>query len=183
MKRDFLATLGLSDEVIDKVMAEHGKTVNETKSRLTETENELNAKVKDIATANQTIEDLQKSNKDNADLQKQIENYQTKLTEAETQRIADRKNAFIELGLTKAGVKNSKAVTALLDLDKISEGDKGWTGLDEQLEALKESDAYLFNVAEDPKPQPTPAITMPGNPDSSDPAPKDAWAEVAARYN
>lgn len=53
----------MSDEVIDKVMAEHGKTVNETKSKLTETENELNAKVKDLTTANQTIEDLQNQTK------------------------------------------------------------------------------------------------------------------------
>ena len=93
MKRDFLATLGLSDEVIDKIMAEHGKTVNETKSKLTETENELNAKVNDLATANRTIEDLQKSNKDNSDLQKQIEDYQTKLTEADNQRTEKEQSA------------------------------------------------------------------------------------------
>ncbi|RYS68176.1 hypothetical protein EAJ14_22030, partial [Parabacteroides distasonis] len=141
---------------------------------------ELEAKDADLATANQTITELQKSNTDNAELQKQVEDYQTKLSEAEAQRQADRKTAYIELGLTKAGVKNSKAVSALLDLEKIAEDDKGWTGLDDQLSALKESDSYLFES--ESQSQPTPVITAGGNPDGAPAGEKDAWAEVAARY-
>ncbi|MTN76933.1 hypothetical protein GMB45_16055, partial [Turicibacter sanguinis] len=77
MKREFLADLGLSDEVIDKVMAEHGKTVQDTQNKLKTAKDELEAKDADLATANQTITELQKSNTDNAELQKQVEDYQT----------------------------------------------------------------------------------------------------------
>ncbi|HEM3666986.1 TPA: phage scaffolding protein [Streptococcus suis] len=163
MKREFLAGLGLSDEVIDKVMTEHGKTVQETQSKLKTAEEELQAKTTDLESANKTITELQKSNSENADLQQQIKDYQQKLADAENKRNADRKDAFIELGLTKAGVRNSKAAKALLDLEKITESDNGFDGFDEQLKALQESDAYLFQVSED-KPEPTPQITTTGNP-------------------
>lgn len=162
MKRDFLQGLELSDELIDKIMAEHGKTVADTKAKLTAAEEQVSTLTSDLLAANETITGLQKSNTDNADLQKQIEDYQAKLAELDTQRQADRKTAFIELGLTKAGVKNNKAVSALLDLEKISEGEAGWTGLDEQLSALKESDSYLFTTQEQSEPQPK--FTATGNP-------------------
>ena len=40
MNREFLKGLGLEDEVVEKVMAEHGKTVNQTKSDLKAVEEE-----------------------------------------------------------------------------------------------------------------------------------------------
>lgn len=163
MKREFLAGLGLSNKIIDKVMTEYGKTVQETQSKLKTVEEELQAKTTDLESANKTITELQKSNSENADLQQQIKDYQQKLADAESKRNADRKEAFIELGLTKAGVRNSKAAKALLDLEKITESDNGFDGFDEQLKALQESDAYLFQIAED-KPEPTPQITTTGNP-------------------
>ncbi|EAE5404686.1 scaffolding protein, partial [Listeria monocytogenes] len=55
-----------------------------------------------------------------------------------------KKNSAIELALASAKAKNSKAVRALLDNDKLELTDEGLKGLDEQLEALQESDAYLF---------------------------------------
>ncbi|MDG3132275.1 phage scaffolding protein [Streptococcus suis] len=165
MKREFLAGLELSDEQIDKIMAEHGKTMADTKSKLTAAEEQVSTLKTDLSTANETITNLQKSNADNAELQKSIEDYKNQLEEAQNQRAIDRKDAFIELGLTKAGVRNSKAAKALLDLEKITESDNGFDGFDEQLKALQESDAYLFQIAED-KPEPTPQITTTGNPNA-----------------
>lgn len=50
----------------------------------------------------------------------------------------------LDKALTGAKVRNPKAVKALLDTEKIKlDGDK-LLNLDDQLEALKESDAYLF---------------------------------------
>ena len=51
----------------------------------------------------------------------------------------------IDAALTAAGAKNTKAVRALLDTTKVKMGDDGkLTGWDEQLTAVKKSDAYLF---------------------------------------
>ncbi|WP_155962139.1 phage scaffolding protein [Streptococcus ruminantium] len=181
MKREFLAGLELSDELIDKIMAEHGKTISDTKSKLAAAEGQVSTLQADLSTANETISNLQKSNEDNAELQKSIEDYKNQLEEAQNQRAIDRKNAFIELGLTKAGVRNSKAAKALLDLDKIKESDNGYDGFDDQVKALQESDSYLFNNADD-KPEPTPQITATGNPAPTDNNEQDAFAAVVARY-
>ena len=60
-----------------------------------------------------------------------------------------KKNNGIDLALIKAGAKNSKAVRALLDMDKISVSDNGdLVGMVEQLEALKKDADYLFNSSE-----------------------------------
>jgi len=56
MNREFLKNLGLEDEKIDQIMAEHGKTVNSMKD-------ELN-KAKDLK---QQIKDLQDQIKELAD--------------------------------------------------------------------------------------------------------------------
>ena len=57
---------------------------------------------------------------------------------------AVKKDSKIEIALINAGARNIKSVKANLDLDKVKlDGDKLF-GFDEQLEALKKSDAYLF---------------------------------------
>lgn len=48
--------------------------------------------------------------------------------------------------LAKVGAKNTKAVKALLDFGSISLGEDGnVVGLSEQLDAVRNSDGYLFN--------------------------------------
>ena len=51
MKREFLEGLGLSSELIDQIMAEHGKTV-------TSLENKLTAKDEELQTSKTTIGEL-----------------------------------------------------------------------------------------------------------------------------
>ena len=64
--------------------------------------------------------------------------------------------------LKDSGVRNVKAVKALLDIDEIKlDGDK-LLGLDGQLEKLKETDDYLFQ-SDEPKDN-GPTIVNPGNP-------------------
>lgn len=83
------------------------------------------------------IDDLKKLNDDTK------KDYEAKLTQ-------QRKESKLELALKDAKAKNPKAVKALLDNDAIKlDGDK-LLGLEEQLKALQESDAYLFD---DGKPQ------------------------------
>lgn len=76
MKREFLAGLGLSDEVIEQVMAEHGKTVQATQSKLDEAESKLKE-------ANSTLDTLKKSNKDNEELQNELKTYKDKVSQLE----------------------------------------------------------------------------------------------------
>ena len=108
----------------------------------------------ELATAKNTIKDLQEtvSKFDGVD----VEALKTRATELENKFNSDlaavKLNSAIDVDLLKAKVKNTKLVKAALDTSIIKlDGDK-LIGLSEQLDALKESDGYLFDIEEDPKP-------------------------------
>jgi len=122
---------------------------------------EKNQTVKDLQTQlddrDKQLEDLKKIDADGLqqkidELQQENENtkqeYQEKL---ESQAF----DFSLEKALTNAKVKNTKAVKALLDTEKIKlDGDK-LLNLDDQLEALKESDSYLFEDEQQSEPKPS----------------------------
>jgi len=137
-----------SEDIDAKVSAEIGKNfvakvdfnaTNEAKKQL-----EATVKQRD-----KQLEEIKKSSGDNAELKKQIEDLQNdnakqkKAHEAELNQL--KLDNAIEGALAQAGAKNSKTVKALLDMTRVALGEDGkLTGLDEQLEAVKQSDAYLF---------------------------------------
>lgn len=55
-------------------------------------------------------------------------------------------HSAVDMALTNAGSRNVKASKALLNLDSVKLDGENIIGLKEQLEALKTSDAYLFNA-------------------------------------
>lgn len=166
MERKFLEELGLEKEAIDKVMLEHGKTVNDTKKKADKVDGlesqitDLTGQLKDRDTQ---LEDLKKV--DAKALQKTIDELQesNKNKDTEYQEKLDKqaKEFAIESALRDAKALNTKAVKALLDTDSIKLDGETLLGLDDQLKTLQESDAYLFK--QDQKPN-SPTIVAPGNP-------------------
>lgn len=78
------------------------------------------------------------------------EDYEAKKKEIETNSKAEiekvKLESKIDLAINNAKAKNVKSVKANLDLEKIKlDGDK-LLGFDDQIEALKKSDAYLFEI-------------------------------------
>ncbi len=55
-------------------------------------------------------------------------------------------NSALDLALINAGARNVKASKALLNLENVKLDGETLIGLNEQLEELKKSDAYLFNT-------------------------------------
>ena len=53
-------------------------------------------------------------------------------------------DSALELKLATSGARNPKTVKALLDVSKLELGEDGLTGFDEQLEAIKAENDYLF---------------------------------------
>lgn len=88
MKTEFLKELGLSQEAIDKVMAENGKDIAAEQAKAT-------AKDGELTTANQTIRDLQAAVKkfDGKDPVKLQEDLQTLQTKYDTDVASERKKA------------------------------------------------------------------------------------------
>ena len=94
------------------------------------------------------LKELEKKAKGNDDFEKTIKELRAdndkKDLDYQATIAAKDKNFAIQSTIKEEQGKNVKAITALLDLDKITVDDKGITGLSDQLKTLKESDAYLF---------------------------------------
>lgn len=170
MKRDFLKSLDLSDEAIDKIMAENGNDINGLKAKITELEGQVADYKGQVSERDKQLESLKKSKGDAETLKEQISKLQeenkaaTESYEAKIKQMAI--DNAVNLALSNAKVKNAKAVRALLDLTDAQMEGETVKGLDKQLETLKESDAYLF---EDGKPTVKGATPAAG---SGDPKPK-----------
>lgn len=113
---------------------------------------EKNDYKKQVSERDTQLDELGKKVKDNEELTGEIDRLKSE-NQTATQELQDKldKQAFdyaLKDALTASKVKNAKAVKALLDTDKIKvDGDK-LLNLDDQLEALKESDGYLFEQEE-----------------------------------
>lgn len=102
-----------------------------------------------IAERDSQLEELKKI--DAAGLQNEISRLQEENKQAKTKYESDiaaiKLDAAIDAAITAAKGKNSKAIKALLTPDSVQLGKDGkLEGFDEQIEALRKSDAYLFDT-------------------------------------
>lgn len=116
--------------------------------------NEINEELKVIKGEKKTLEDDKKKIEDEYNNFKKGSisqaDYEAKKKEIEDNSKAEiekvRLESKIDLAINNAKAKNVKSVKANLDLEKIKlDGDK-LLGFDDQIEALKKSDAYLFDI-------------------------------------
>lgn len=186
MKTEFLKGLNITDQaVIDAIMAENGKDINNAKGNVEQLTTQVDELQKQLKERDDQLKGLKDTVKDNETLTNKItelENanktaateYQTKITEIQ-------KNHAIESGVRDAKAKNVKAVVALLDMSKITyEGDK-LGGLTEQLEALKKSEDsnFLFGNEQTPPPAGTNLSNPPAG--GGTPPTSGSFAEAVAK--
>lgn len=172
MTKEILVKMGLTEEQATKVLEAHGIAIN-GKYIPKERFDEVNTKVKQLETSvserDKQLDDLKKSTGDVEALKNQIQTLQNdNKTKEEAYKVELsnlKKNNALELALTGAKVKNSKAIKALLDDGKIKLKDDGTLeGLSEQLEAIKKSDAYLFEETQTKTPIPKGYVPAPATP-------------------
>ena len=162
MKREFLKELGIEQENIEKILAEHGKTVQGLQKESETTKVKIENLEKEIETRDKQLKSLKDVDVD--ELQGKIKKLQDDNTaqkiKYEQEIITKERSYAINEVLANAKVKNSKAVMGLLDDSKIAYADGQIVGLNEQLEGLKESDSYLFEAT--PTPTTNPASNSAG---------------------
>ena len=153
--KEYLQSKGLdvaTAETIINGMAEQKLYITDEENagtRLSKAKEKNKQYEEDLKNANTLIEQLKQNNVSTEDMKAKLTDYEKQIEDLNNQRQADKLNNYIDLSLTSANVRNLKAVKALLNMDGIKADDKGeFTGLTEQLDALKESDAYLFNASE-----------------------------------
>src|SRR5690625_2628998 len=149
MNREFLKELGLSDEQVESVMKEYGKSINDLKEKADKVEG-LESQIEDyknqIEERDNQLEELKKIDAEGLqakidELQQQNEATKTEYEEKLQKQAFEHK---LESTLAQAKAKNVKAVKALLDLDTIKLDGDELLGLEEQLNNLKENESYLF---------------------------------------
>ncbi|MCM3316177.1 phage scaffolding protein [Rummeliibacillus stabekisii] len=146
MNKEALLELGLTEEQADKVVTGFGHMV--PKSRLDDKIQEVKDLKDQIKDRDTQLDDLSTKAAGNEDLQKQIQTLQelNQTTVADYEEKLKQKDFDFTLSeaLRNAKAKNPKAVKALLNIEDIKLDEQKLIGLEDQLNALKESDAYLF---------------------------------------
>lgn len=182
MEREYLKGLGLEDEVIGKIMAEHGKTVQSLQS-------ERDAATEEVATYKAQVEQRDNDIKELKESSTSKKDYDDKIAALEAKNAQDKQeleskleqikfDSKLTLSLKDADVRNPNAIKGLLELEDIKLKEDELEGLNEQLEALKESDGYLFNQPED-----TAQITAAGNPTGKPGTETDVFAAAAQKFS
>lgn len=124
VKKVFEGIEGITDEMIASILAMHGKDLEAKKINIDnyvpkEQFDELNGK---LTAKQKEYDDLVKSYADKE------------------------KNTAINQAISNAKGKNTKAILALVDSNKITYKDGKLEGLEDQLKELQKSDAYLFDA-------------------------------------
>ena len=160
MKRDQLKKLGLSDEQIKSVMDLNGDDINKAKSGNAEVLEENQALKDQIKERDKDLKTLRTKAKDNEDLSTQLKEWQDKYkkdTADLTTKLSQTKlNNAVDNALNKAHVRNIKSIKGLLDMNSIKLDENGeLSGLDDQINNIKQSDSYLFDEGKKQDYQPT----------------------------
>ena len=173
MKTEELKELGLSEEQIEGVFKLRGLEVEEAKGieQALEAQKKENETLKDqIGRANEEIQSFKDLDIDS--IKQRADEYQSKYEESESQRQKELQdinlNHAVDLGLIKAGAKNTKATRALLDYDALKQSRNVDSDLQAQIESLKESDNYLFKSEEASKQSISKGNTVDDNKDLSE---------------
>lgn len=150
MKREELKALGLEDAAIDSIMAIHGKDVEASKAKVTQLEEQVKTLNTSITERDTQLETLKKSTGDIESLKAQI----TTLQDTNKTQATEYQNKMKDLQVSNAikmalndKVHDTDLVSGLLAKDKlIVQEDGSILGLDEQVNNLKTSKAFLFKA-------------------------------------
>lgn len=146
MKRKFLEDLGLSKEQIDTILDENGKDITAAKGDLEEVKIKLTTTEGQLEKANLQIQAFKDMDIDG--IKQSAADWEGKYSQAvkdgEEKLNAFKFEHYLDGAITAAKAKNTKAVKALLDRDKLKLSGEEIIGLKEQLETLKADNDYLF---------------------------------------
>ena len=144
MKREFLQGLQVGDtplpkEIIDAIMAENGRDIQNVKAHYADYE----AMKEQLAKAQET-----------ADAAQAAKNWEEKYNRAvDTHRQEMHELVFghnLEMAILAAKGRNAKAITALLDVDTLKASEDQQTALAEALQQLQKECGYLFQTETPP---------------------------------
>lgn len=170
MNKENLLKLGLSEEQAEKVLSANAEQLKGfiPKSRFDEVNNTKKQLEKDLKDRDVQLENLKNSSGDVETMKQTIENLQRDNKVAKDNFEAElakfKLESAIDTTLLGSNVINTRAVKALLDMDKIKLDGDVLIGINEQIEALKnaEDSKMLFKVTETKQKEPNFSGVKPG---------------------
>ena len=158
MNKEDLLKLGLTEEQAEKVLSANTEQLKGfiPKARFDEVNNAKKQAEKDLFERDKQLETLKNSTGDVETLKNTIKQLQDENKASKEQYEANiskiKLDNAIDNALGNAKAKNSRAVRALLDMEKIKFENETLSGLDEQLKALKEAEdsKFLFEEIKEP---------------------------------
>ena len=155
MKREFLQNLkagneALSKEVIDAIMAENGRDIENAKAAFADYD-----AIKDQLTqAQEAIKGYEALDIEGIRQAAQAweEKYNQTVAEHQKQLAQVTFDNALENAIAAAKGRNAKAITALLDVAALQESQDPKLAIGQALEALKRENAYLFDETPTPPP-------------------------------
>lgn len=155
MKREFLENLKIGDQalgkdLIDTIMAENGRDIESAKKPFAD----YGAIKEQLKTAQDGLKAFE--GVDVKDLQDKIKTLNTQLS-TKDKEWQDKLNGMafdgkIKEAITAAKGRNAKAISALLDVEKLKKSTNQDADIKDALEALKKDNAYLFEDDSTPPP-------------------------------
>lgn len=151
MERTFLEGLKLEKDVVDQIIAEHGKTITGLKKSADDLKAEkegLKTQLDDVTKKLDGFKDV-----DLDALKGEIEKLNSDIAEKDTkhkQELADRDfAALVKESITGAKGKSEKAIMALLDIETLKNSKNQKEDIASAIKAISESDAYLFGETQE----------------------------------
>lgn len=144
MKREFLQGLQVGDsplpkEVIDAIMAENGRDIENVKSHYSDYE----ALKQQLAQAEGAAEALEAAKAWEEKYNQQVDTHRREMSDMIF-------GHNLEKAILSAKGRNAKAITALLDVDALKASENQAAALEEALENLKKDCGYLFQTETPP---------------------------------
>ena len=157
MKREFLQNLkvgetALPKEVIDMIMAENGRDIQAAKDAFKDYDS-----IKDqLETAKTSLAAFEGKDFDglNAEIAKLKGDLKRKDSEWQEKINTITFDNSIKDAIQKAGGRNAKAISALLDMEALKASKNQAQDIEKAIGAIKESDAYIFGVDKPSTPPP-----------------------------
>lgn len=186
MNREFLKGLGLDDEAVEKVMTEHGKSIESQKSKVTDLESSVTDLQGQLTQRDADLKDLKKKAEGSEELQTQLTTlqgkYDTDKADYETKLKDTQLSSALKLALN-GKVHDADLVASIIDKATIEldAGGNVTKGLDEQITSLREAKSFLFVPESNTPPAIKGATPSQGNnnPQQVDPS-KMTYTELTA---
>lgn len=140
MKREDLKELGLNDEQIEAVMKQSGLDFKSKDDEIRSLKESLKSLGDENASLISEKEGFKSKLNDYDELEKNYNSLDSKLRDL---RLTNALNSY--------DPKNVETLKRLINVDELEFNDDEIKGLDDKINALKESDSYLFNVVDDKK--------------------------------